>query len=231
MSEAPPQPQLMRSLGHLVRGLSCLFWGLPVTLIVCFHTVRLDTIHTYGVIPPLVCTGLLVYGLWIIGDSQRQERVWRNALDRARLLGLMLCGLSPFLYWLNRIPTNEFFLTAVLLFGLVSITFLVSLNLMLRRLAAMLPDESLRVETRQFTQFNLNLLFITLLFGIVALALQQTPHLPKMVGVILEILERASFWFLVLLVLLPLAMTMALIWKTKEVILEGVFHSMDDRSS
>jgi hypothetical protein len=52
-----------------------------------------------------------------------------------------------------------------------------------------------------------------------------------MVGLILEILERASFWFLILLVLLPLAMTMALIWKTKEVILEGVFHSMDDRTS
>jgi hypothetical protein len=37
------------------------------------------------------------------------------------------------------------------------------------------------------------------------------------------VLDRGSFWFLILLVLLPLAMTMALIWKTKEVILDNVF--------
>ena len=36
-------------------------------------------------------------------------------------------------------------------------------------------------------------------------------------------LERGSLWFLILLVLLPLAMTMALLWKTKEVILDNVF--------
>ena len=36
-------------------------------------------------------------------------------------------------------------------------------------------------------------------------------------------MERGGLWFLMLLVLLPLAMTMALLWKTKEVILESVF--------
>jgi hypothetical protein len=39
------------------------------------------------------------------------------------------------------------------------------------------------------------------------------------------VLDRGSFWFLVLLVLLPLAMTMAMLWKTKEVILDDVFGS------
>jgi hypothetical protein len=37
------------------------------------------------------------------------------------------------------------------------------------------------------------------------------------------VIEHGSLWFLILLVLLPLAMTMALLWKTKEVILESVF--------
>jgi hypothetical protein len=43
-------------------------------------------------------------------------------------------------------------------------------------------------------------------------------------------LDRTLFWFyrnsllvLIVFALLPLAMTMALIWKTKEVILESVF--------
>ena len=38
------------------------------------------------------------------------------------------------------------------------------------------------------------------------------------------IIEKESLWFLIPLALLtPLAMTMALLWKTKEVILDGVF--------
>ena len=40
------------------------------------------------------------------------------------------------------------------------------------------------------------------------------------------VLDRGSLWFLIVLiplVLLPLAMTMALLWKTKEVILDNVF--------
>ena len=40
---------------------------------------------------------------------------------------------------------------------------------------------------------------------------------------VVGVLDRGSFWFLILLVLLPLAMTMALLWKTKEVILDNVF--------
>ena len=35
--------------------------------------------------------------------------------------------------------------------------------------------------------------------------------------------ERLSFWTLIFLALLPLALTMALLWKTKEVIFDSVF--------
>jgi hypothetical protein len=35
--------------------------------------------------------------------------------------------------------------------------------------------------------------------------------------------DRGGGWLLITLTLLPLAMTMALIWKTKEVILDSVF--------
>jgi len=40
-------------------------------------------------------------------------------------------------------------------------------------------------------------------------------------------LDRVGLVLLVLLVLLPLAMTMALLWKTKEVILDSVFGGND----
>src|SRR5689334_11901795 len=156
MPDPAPNAELLRSLGRLVRGLSALFWGLPISLIVCFHTAKADSLKSFGVAPPMICTALLVYGLWQLGDFQKQERVWRNALDRALVLSLINFGLSPFLYWWNKIPSNGFFLISVIMMGVSSVLFLSSLNVVLQRLGAMLPDETLRIEVRQFTSLNLN---------------------------------------------------------------------------
>jgi hypothetical protein len=223
MPDPAPNAELLRSLGRLVRGLSALFWGLPITLIVCFHAAKADSLKAFGIVPPLVTTGLLAYGLWQLGDFQKQERVWRTALDRAQLLSLLNFGLSPFLYWWNKIPANPFFLAMVMLLTISALLFLGSVNLVLRRLGAMLPDETLRLETRQFTTLNLNLLFATFLLALTFVGLGLLHTLPLWLGIIVSVIERSSLWFLIVLVLLPLAMTMALLWKTKEVILDNVF--------
>src|ERR1035441_3909542 len=135
MPDPAPNAELLRSLGRLVRGLSALFWGLPIALVVCFLTAKADSLRAFGIVPPLVSTGLLVYGLWQLGDFQKQERVWRTALDRARLFSLINFGLSPFLYWWNKLPTYTFFLAMVTVLGLSALLFLGRLNLVLRPLA------------------------------------------------------------------------------------------------
>jgi hypothetical protein len=223
MPEAPPNPELMQSLGRLVRGLSALFWGLPLTLVICFHTAKAESLKWFNVLPPLASTGLLVYGLWQLGSFQKQERVWRNALDCARVLAVINFGLSPFLFWWNRIPSNPFFSAMVITMTVSALLFLGSLNWVLQRLGAMLPDEGLRLEVRQFTALNLNLLGATLVLGCCYLVLVHLQNLPLYLEAVVMVLDRGSFWLLVLLVLLPMAMTMALLWKTKEIILENVF--------
>ncbi|HEY5914760.1 MAG TPA: hypothetical protein VJA21_29570 [Verrucomicrobiae bacterium] len=223
MPEASPNPELMRSLGKLVRGLSALFWGLPLTLVVCFHIAKAETLKSYHILPPIACTGLLVYALWLLGAFQKQERVWRSALDAANLLGLINFGLSPFLYWWNKMPENRFFTAIVILLIFSGLLFLGSLNRVLRRLGAMIPDEALRLETRQFTSLNFNLLAATVIVGGFYVVLSRIPDLPIVLQAVMIVLNQGNFWLLVMLVLLPLAMTMALIWKTKEVILDNVF--------
>src|SRR5262249_46042715 len=111
MSDAAPNPELLRSLGRLVRGLSALFWGLPLALVV-YVAIKTEWIHGSGLLPialSLTSTGLLLYGVWQLGYFQKQERPWRNTLDRAALLALINFGLSPFLYWWNRLPEQLFF--------------------------------------------------------------------------------------------------------------------------
>src|SRR5260370_39226340 len=99
MPDPAPNRELLRSLGRLVRGLSTLFWGLPITLLICFYTVWAEGLRVYGVVPPLAATALLVYGLWQLGDFQPQERIWQHTLDRAKVLALINFFLSPVLFW------------------------------------------------------------------------------------------------------------------------------------
>jgi hypothetical protein len=227
MSDPAPNAELLRSLGGLARGLSALFWGLPCSLIVCFYTARAEGFRAFGIIPPLVCAAWLAYGLHQLGGFQPRERVWRSTLDRAQVLSLVNVGLSPFVYWSGRVPGNGYFFLMVLLLLLCGLLFLASLNQVLQRLGAMLPDEALRLEIKQFTPLNLNLLAAMLALTLAyVLNLHWLPSLPVWSRRWLLFLDQNTLWYLVPiipLVLLPLALTMALLWKTKEVILDSVF--------
>ena len=121
-AEPPANADLLRSLGRLVRGLSALFWGLPVSLVICAQAARTDFFRTLGVVPPLAVTGWRVYALWQLSFFQRQERVWVGALDRARLFALANFGLSPFLVWWGRMPAVPFFGAMVVLLGVTGLS-------------------------------------------------------------------------------------------------------------
>jgi hypothetical protein len=228
--EPIPNSDLLRSLGKLVRGLSALFWGLPITLIICVWIAYSQWMKSVGWFPPMVAHGLLLYGLWQLAGFQKQERVWRRALDFAAALAIINLGLSPFLFFWSRI-SHPFFTLMVDALALCALMFLMSLNFVLKRLNAMLPDEALRAETNQFTSLNLNLLIAILLLSGLYLLFHLVPDvtssvlrvLPYWAGRILSNIGALSPFILVMLVLLPLAMTMAMLWKTKEVILDSVF--------
>lgn len=217
--------ELLRSLGKLARGLSALFWGLPVALVVSVQTARTDWLRPLGLVPVLAVMGLLLFGLWQMGAFQKQERPWRDALDRAKLLGLVNFGLCPFLYWWNKLPGDPFFLVMVCVFALSGLLFVFDLNLVLERLGAMLPDETLRHETKQFTLLNRALLVVLLVLATIYHCLTQITNPPLQMSCVIAWFEETRLWLwgVTVFALLPLAMTMALIWKTKEVILEGVF--------
>src|ERR1700679_484477 len=142
MPDAIPNPELLRSLGRLVRGLSALFWGLPAALLACGLTFRVERLQAAAIIPAAGALGLLYYGLWLMSDFQKQERPWRNALDRARVPALVNLGSCPFLLWWNHFPREPYFIAGIGVLALSGVTFLFNLNLVIARLGAMLPDET-----------------------------------------------------------------------------------------
>ena len=114
-STSEPTPAvILKGLGGVVRGLAALVWALPLALAIVVWTVSRsgsgipsplsDLLFSLGVAPGLLVTTILWYGVVQVGRFQPNLAVWQRAADRARGLGLLLVGLSPFLYWWSRRP-------------------------------------------------------------------------------------------------------------------------------
>jgi hypothetical protein len=225
MEIATPDSELLNSLRKLARGLSALFWGLPAALLISAHTARAEYLHPLEIIPALAANLLLLYGVRQMSGFQKQERPWRNALDRAWLVGFINFGLSPFLFLFNQMPWQEYFRATILLLAVSSLLFLFNVNILLERLGAMLPDETLRRDINFFTGLNRWLVGMFLLYISAGICISlYDPDLPHRFssenwGNFVRLNVAVSF----LLGLSPLAITMGLLWKTKEVIFDSVF--------
>jgi hypothetical protein len=232
MPEADRNAVLLASLRRLVRGLAALFWGLPIALVVSVQTFvgRGEWLKPLGFAPVVLVMLLLCYGTHLLGKFQTQERIWMNALERARLVALVNVGLSPFLFFWSKMPGNLFFLVTVEVFFLMLLAFLYLLNAVLARLAAMLPDETLRSETKVFTRLTQTILLIVIPTLPFYFVLRGISKLPRVVVEVMLFFERGGpvleLMLIMFFILLPVAMTMALLWKTKEVIMTGVFSSL-----
>jgi hypothetical protein len=217
---------LMRALGRLVRGLSTLFWVIPLTLAADVETARTDWLDSLGALsftPALVLSGLLWYGLRQMRDFQRQERVWQLALHRAGIFAIVNTGLAPFLFWWHRFPVVPFYFVCVNFLAITGFLFLIQVNQVLRRLAAMLPDEMLRMETRTFAKLNTWMLSIALAILSIYLAINDLNDAPRLIGRHFSVLQSVGEWLVLFLTLMPVSVTLALLWKLKEAIFTSFF--------
>ncbi len=217
---------LMRDLGRLARGLSALFWGLPLTLAVAVETARTDRLDFLGAAafaPAVIFSAVLLYGLRQMRGFQRQERVWQQALYRAEAFAIINVGLAPFLFWWHRLPSVPFYVDCVEFLAASGLLFLIQLNQVLQRLSAMLPDEMLRAETKTYTGCNIWMLLAVMaaLCLYIAFGPLQMPDI--VLGSFHFRPQERVLWLALFLTLMPVAMTMALLWKIKEAIFTGLF--------
>lgn len=211
-------------LARVVRGLSALFWSLPALLLLDAKTAIDPGWHTFGVLPTLTASGLMIYGVRQLRRFQSQERIWMAALERTEIFSWLLFALSPFPIWWNRSPDQDFFANSVVVLIFGGLGFLLALNYALFRLAAMIPDQTLRLETGFFSRLNRGLLLTqAILLGAYLVLQRHHRTLPPFWSEALELLEAGRQWLVLLLALVPVALTMTLVWKAKDVILCSVF--------
>jgi hypothetical protein len=241
-------PQLLPSLARAVRGLSALFWGLPLALLACVKTAMGDSWRAFGswgapmwrnqgwsglifdliqaCLPAAAALVLMLYGLRGLARFQPQERIWMLALDRATVLNGLLLALLPFAHWWSVQPAEPFFIQSLALMVFVGIGFMLTLNRVLLRLSAMLPDEVLRSDTRLFSHVNAGLIgSLGLLVATQGLSELFPNWMPLGMLTLLSELGESRNWLFVMLALVPLALTMTLLWKAKEAIVSSVFRT------
>lgn len=217
-------PLVLPGLARLVRGLSAIFWSLPMVLLIDAKIATDPTWHSFGVLPSAVSSWLLVYGLRQMRFYQSQERIWIVSIERAEIFAWLVLGLSPFPLWWNRSPDLEFFSRTVVVLVFSGLALLLALNHALFRLSLMIPDETVRMETRLFSQINRGLLIaLALVLACYLVLLREHRQLPDQLHFVLNLIEAVKPWLILVLALVPMALTMTLIWKAKDVILTGVF--------
>ena len=240
-----PSP-ILPSLARVVRGLSAIFWGLPLALLAAAKIVlgegpRVlqgpwgDIFGSWGrvlgetlsaCLPGMAAMGLMLYGIRQLVRFQPQERVWRTAVACASGTGCLVLGLLPFAHWWSRFPAQPLFGWGLVLLFLGGVAFGLALCRLLVRLSAMLPDEILRSDTRLFAGVNQVLLLGLLLLAVGDFAFVRfAARLPPGLAQIAEALHDNRAGLLLLCALIPLALTMTLVWKAKETITAGVFRS------
>ncbi|MCW5558233.1 MAG: hypothetical protein KIT22_10435 [Verrucomicrobiae bacterium] len=219
MAAGPVIPTLAR----VVRGLLVLFWAVPGVLLADIAMALDPSWRPFGFAPTVLAAASLVFGVEELGHFQRRERIWKSALHRTLVLALILLALSPLPVWWNRVPEESFFGTGMVVLVFAGLAFLISLNDALRRLAAMLPDETLRSETRFFSWLNTGFLVVLAVGVALWLALRNFPPVSTWGLGLRWALELGRPWLLIMVLLLPVALTMTLLWKIKGVILLSVF--------
>jgi hypothetical protein len=231
-------------LRPLLRGLNALLVGLPLAVLVCVPGAVGDWIRLFiivvldgsvlpgmwllALLPTLGSIGLLVYAVWQLGQFRPEVGEWQADLHHSRLFVLVCLGLAPFLQWAGAetgVPPGGAFVFRlnVLLFILAAFVFLLHLNLLLRTLAMLLPNEVLRADTRIFAKLNPLLLLLVLGLMTVYLVVSALEPEGERLRRVLEAINVQSGRLLILLVLPSVATTLSMIWKSRQTALRILF--------
>jgi hypothetical protein len=131
----------VQSLSRLIRGLTILFWGLPIMLLVCVRTSVKERfeLQPLDFFIPIVISAILLVSVFFLGEFKKSEKSWEELLDRAKFFGIINLSLSPFIYWRLKVPEISAFSVAVWLFFVSNAFFLIIINRIIQQLTKMLP--------------------------------------------------------------------------------------------
>jgi len=218
-----PSTEVVRTLKFLVKGLSSLFWSLPLIFIISIHTAIAGMPEPFSFFPILASITLFLYSLHQLKKFKQDKNGWQNAVDKAFYASFIMLWLCPYLHWWHKVPENSHITLAVnlyIVFGLISMLFL---NKALALLVVYLPDETIKTDTQIFSDLNRQFIVSVLVIFIIFVVLDKFTDLKYSILPRNFLLGGRSLWLLTFSILIIVSITMGLVWKIKEFIFSSVF--------
>lgn len=224
MHQSQAQTHPAEPLRALVRGLALLFWSLPLELVIGINLAAAGWFGNFGIMAPVLPPAMMFIGLGELKKYKPEHCTWQRLLDQARLMAMINTGLAPFLYWWRHIPANPFFESMLVLLAVCAFLLLARLNRVVVHLAGVVPAATLDTEIRKLGGLNHTALVtvaaVIAIHGLAAL-LNILPR--AYYDHILDPTRPRVLVLFVLLVLVPVALTMGMIWRSRETVLDTVF--------
>lgn len=212
-------PQLQpNDLVALAQGLSCWLWGIPAAMLLSIRELPFE----WGI--PFQVPLFVVPYLLVLTGAVKMARVrspgdrWRSEAQRALILCIVAAYLTPFLFWWRRWPQSVYLMANVWLLVACGVALLAQVNRVVRTLGACLGDPALAAEAELFRAVVWIVLGLPTLaaiaFVITASVRTQQPVTTQFETALLA----TPSWGLALL-LVPLSITLALVWRAKDLTL------------
>jgi hypothetical protein len=202
---------------EILRGISAIFWALPIALVASIQVTLDDYAPTMRFLFPVAAFGLQAYGahqlrwLDVVGAPN-----WRRRVDTMRVMALAQLLLSPFLLFFARGSDYGFFTFSIFILGWSWCGFIYSFCSFLGPLTASLPEKSLVDDYLWIKGFISGALFLICLSWSL-LFLRQFIFDARQMPFWLYL--AAPQWlgtFLIISAIFPVTVLMNLTWKVKE---------------
>lgn len=206
---------------RLARGFSCLFWGLPLSLLLFTGAVSFRLVLRVRL--PAYVLGLLILfcGMWFLRRAPIPTRQWSRRIQQAFLVLLVQVYLSPFVHWWRLRPGVLYFSVNVLVLLVATMWGFLLVNQLASEVARVFGDRTFQVEAQLCGWISVLFLLIPTLVVLVR-SVQTTFEWESASVVSLIVIPYLVPRWSVAMALLPFTLTMTSTWRAKETCLRAL---------
>ena len=197
------------------RGFSCIFWGIPLALLLFSGAGDLRVFPRLRM-PAYVFGVFVIYcGLVYLQRTGPLSARWIQRVREAMFVLLLEVYLAPFVFWWKQMPQIPYYIANVLGLILCTTCGLFLINVLAGEIGRVLHDRTFLIESRISAWLCVAFMFIPVL-GSLLDSLRATLQLETLLNLdFTDDLFELPRWIYALS-LLPFTLTMAIAWKAKE---------------
>lgn len=214
---------------RVARGFSCVLWSIPLGLFLSTGAVDLAASRYFRLPTYIFAVILFLWGLILLHRVPRISRRWNRYLRQGFMLVLLLIYFAPFIHWWSLHPQTNHFMINVFGMALATAWLLWMINRLSGEVAAALQNRILLIESRlcgwAVGTFMITPMLLYFTYALIEAARRNV----SLYWIILDLRHFPLATFILALLLLPLTLTIAIAWKTKEQALRALRNAAEQR--